>query len=390
MTNITDTSMQDRLDRLYFALEVCSAELFAQCADQGRAMKYVEQARSALAAEQCARAAAHNAPLYDPREVAFSAQAAPMDYPAGAIVNGRTLIDRLENYSFECEAGTLLFCSDWHELKRCFEHLAATPSAAESREELACRLIGEVKTADDIATAICHRVAELGGRGSPEDWPKAMLVTGDELHLIAREAVIEAQEAPAAAAPVVLPEPIAQTEDEGTLLDYAMAIAHERELNVLGHHHDSDGAVLRFRSAVRRALRATGGQAQAMDIAELVTGMSVSVDVSTGDDDAGNRYFGTVTVIQEDLNDKHGLTLLVQDAEPNFTPQEPADARDAARYRWLRDPCSGAECVIFYSRGDYGKGLMSGTMLDEAIDVAQAKHQLGDIDVADMAQAVDF
>ena len=55
------------------------------------------------------------------------------------------------------------------------------------------------------------------------------------------------------------------TEDEGTLLDYAMAIAHERELNVLGHHHDSDGAVLRFRSAVRRALLATGGQAQWMD-----------------------------------------------------------------------------------------------------------------------------
>lgn len=49
--------VQDRLDRLYLALEVCSAELFAQCADQGRAMKYVDQARSALAAEQCARAA---------------------------------------------------------------------------------------------------------------------------------------------------------------------------------------------------------------------------------------------------------------------------------------------------------------------------------------------
>lgn len=52
-----DVREQDRLDRLYLALEVCSAELFAQCADQGRAMKYVDQARSALAAEQCARAA---------------------------------------------------------------------------------------------------------------------------------------------------------------------------------------------------------------------------------------------------------------------------------------------------------------------------------------------
>ena len=47
----------ERVDALYKALEVCSAELFAQCAHQGRAMKYVEQARKALAAEQCARAA---------------------------------------------------------------------------------------------------------------------------------------------------------------------------------------------------------------------------------------------------------------------------------------------------------------------------------------------
>ena len=47
------------------------------------------------------------------------------------------------------------------------------------------------------------------------------------------------------------------------------------------------------------------------------------------------------------------------------------DREDAERYRWLRDPCSGAENVIFYSRGDYGKGLMSGEMLDEAIDNAR-------------------
>lgn len=96
---------------------------------------WADQARDVLeaiaTADGLGRAAAPNAPLYDPREVAFSAKAAPMDYPAGAIVNGRTLIDRLENYNFECEAGTLLFCSDWHELKRCFEHLSATQPAAQ-------------------------------------------------------------------------------------------------------------------------------------------------------------------------------------------------------------------------------------------------------------------
>ena len=51
----------------------------------------------------------------------------------------------------------------------------------------------------------------------------------------------------------------------------------------------------------------------------MIEGMSVSVDVSTGDHDAGHRYFGTVTEVMECQGDKHGVTLLVQDAEPNFT-----------------------------------------------------------------------
>lgn len=44
--------------------------------------------------------------------------------------------------------------------------------------------------------------------------------------------------------------------------------------------------------------------------------------------------------------------------------------KDAERYRWLRDPCSGAERVVMYGRGDYGRGLMTYTMLDKAIDAA--------------------
>ena len=47
--------------------------------------------------------------------------------------------------------------------------------------------------------------------------------------------------------------------------------------------------------------------------------------------------------------------------------------KDAERYRWLRDPCSGAERVIFYCRGDYGRGLMSSSMLDAAIDAAMER-----------------
>ena len=51
---------------------------------------------------------------------------------------------------------------------------------------------------------------------------------------------------------------------------------------------------------------------------------------------------------------------------------------DAERYRWLRDPCSGAERVIFYCRGDYGRGLMSGSWLDAAIDDAMGKEASND------------
>lgn len=76
---------------------------------------------------------------------------------------------------------------------------AAAPQAAvpETREALVKRLIADVQVADTIATSACQRVAELPDRASPADWPESMLVTGDELHMIVREAVIEAQSAPA-------------------------------------------------------------------------------------------------------------------------------------------------------------------------------------------------
>ena len=56
------------------------------------------------------------------------------------------------------------------------------------------------------------------------------------------------------------------------------------------------------------------------DIAALVEGMEVSIDVSTGEHDSGNRLFGVVTLVQENQGSKHGLILLVQDPEPNFNP----------------------------------------------------------------------
>jgi len=57
-------------------------------------------------------------------------------------------------------------------------------------------------------------------------------------------------------------QPAAATHQQGLqvaegLLEYAMQIAHERELQVLGNKHDSEGAIARFRSAVNCALAAT-------------------------------------------------------------------------------------------------------------------------------------
>ena len=108
------------------------------------------------------------------------------------------------------------------------------------------------------------------------------------------------------------------------------------------------------------------------ELRSLIEGMSVSVDVSTGDHDAGHRYFGTVTEVMECQGDKHGVTLLVQDAEPNFapTPAPPADSvlEDAARYRWLRegnDAIHGAAWHVAVN--------LYGCEWDAAIDAAMNK-----------------
>ncbi len=75
------------------------------------------------------------------------------------------------------------------------------------------------------------------------------------------------------------------------------------------------------------------------ELRNMIEGMSVSVDVSTGDHDAGRRYFGTVTEVMDDISDKYGATLLVQDAEPNFAPTpQPTQAQAGAvpMYRLLQ------------------------------------------------------
>lgn len=160
--------------------------------------------------------------------------------------------------------------------------LAATRAATESREELAHRLIGEVKTADAIATAICQRVAELGDRSSPEDWPEAMLVTGNELHLVAREAVMEAQERQAAAMPVHLP----------------VAWASENGMHWLNSAERSSGAFLNANLHKSKCAAATeplytGQQMQSL-IAAIHGLPSLAVDPSDAQLialNAGERFF---------------------------------------------------------------------------------------------------
>lgn len=94
-------------------------------------------------------------------------------------------------------------------------------------------------------------------------------------------------------------------------------------------------------------------------------------------DPAKPLYAAPVAAQPEPITPKQLARLIADNPDVQFSVKpRPADEelrRDAERYRWLRDPCCGAERVIFYCRGDYGRGLMSGTMLDAAIDEAMEK-----------------
>lgn len=90
---------------------------------------------------------------------------------------------------------------------------------------------------------------------------------------------------------------------------------------------------------------------------EWIEGMTVSVDVSTSEDDADHRYFGTVTEVMDAPDDKHGVTLLVQDAKPNFTAQAPAvgpeftDAQITAAWKaWPELSITSAAKAIHFVR----------------------------------------
>lgn len=117
------------------------------------------------------------------------------------------------------------------------------------------------------------------------------------------------------------------------------------------------------------------------ELRDLIEGMSVSIDVSTGDHDAGHRLFGVVNEVMDDDGDKCGVTLLVYDTTANFAAEgaTPAgDALDAKRYRWFKDnylkygnsdPDIRRPIILFDGRW-YGGHFDNMNDLDTAIDEA--------------------
>ena len=99
------------------------------------------------------------------------AQEGDIDFPTGAIVNGNTLIERLENhYDFECEDGLLRNCIEWEGLRRCFDCLVhyAQNTLNLDRELIAGWMIahsiptGHGDTTQDLLAALSDHIANAG------------------------------------------------------------------------------------------------------------------------------------------------------------------------------------------------------------------------------------
>ncbi|HHR1002875.1 TPA: hypothetical protein ACS29Y_002497 [Raoultella planticola] len=69
------------------------------------------------------------------------------EIPLGAIENGRAFADRLEAYPFECQGGNLNMCSDWQELRRCFEHLSEWAMHGQSETPATDRIVAAQRSA---------------------------------------------------------------------------------------------------------------------------------------------------------------------------------------------------------------------------------------------------
>jgi len=86
-------------------------------------------------------------------DVAAENMALKSEVPLGAIENGRAFADRLEAYPFECQAGNLNMCSDWQELRRCFEHLSEWAMHGQSETPATDSIVAGIK-ADGVDSGI--------------------------------------------------------------------------------------------------------------------------------------------------------------------------------------------------------------------------------------------
>jgi hypothetical protein len=136
-----------------------------------------------------------------------------------------------------------------------------------------------------------------------------------------------------AAAPAAQPAPVPLTARELELIDGMIEVQldHAKRCDSIANRTMAErqkGWDME-RVALLQKIRATPPAAPVQgpkEIAALVEGMEVSIDVSTGDHDSGNRLFGAVTLAQENQGSKHGLILLVQDPEANFKTATPPAA----------------------------------------------------------------
>lgn len=111
------------------------------------------------------------------------------------------------------------------------------------------------------------------------------------------------------------------------------------------------------------------------ELPELIEGMEVSIDVSTCDADAGNRYFGTVTEISELYTAKNGYILLVQDAKPNFDVNGNSPVIPEGSFSGLVNSARALLDVLYEFGADEVAISEYVTNLEDALRVAAAPKQ---------------
>jgi hypothetical protein len=113
---------------------------------------------------------------------------------------------------------------------------------------------------------------------------------------------------------------------EQTVADLRAQLASERQAKEYEQRHAAESETALAQAHAQLAAKGQGETAAWLDrngrmtdaLRSFMEGMSVSMDVSTGEHDAGNRYFGLINEVMDDDGDKNGVTLLVYDAQPNF------------------------------------------------------------------------